>query len=89
MIKVIFLAITTLWMQVPTQDWDMSEKVYLPRTEKAFLVDSPQECAINLYQMNEKAKENDAKFTAVLLRIDLETGKQDTVQIPTLSFQEK
>jgi len=89
MIKVIFLAITTLWMQFPTQDGDMSEKVYLPRTEKVYLVDSPIECAINLYQMNEKAKENDARFSVILLRVDLETSKIDTIPVPALSFQEK
>ena len=87
MIKVIFLAITTLWVQVPTSDWDTEEKIFLPRSEKAFVVESPQECAINLYQMNEKAKENDAKFTCVLLRIDLETGKQDPIKIPAVRFE--
>ena len=86
MIKVIYLAITTLWVQVPTQDFDMSERTYVPRTEKAFIVDSPQECAVNLYQINEKAKENDSKFTCVLLRIDLETGRIDTLLIPQITF---
>ncbi len=37
--------------------------------------------------MNEKAKENDARFTAILIRIDLETGKRDTVKIPVLRFE--
>ena len=74
-------------MQVPTSDWDTEEKIFLPRSEKAFVVESPQECAINLWQMNEKAKENDAKFTCVLIRIDIERSKVDTVLIPTVRFE--
>ncbi len=87
MIKVIFVAITVLWVQVPTQDWDTEERVFLPRSEKVFIVDSPIECAINLFSMNLMAQEKDAKYTAILLRIDLEKSLVDTVEIPDIIFK--
>ena len=90
MIRIVYVVITTLWIQVPSQDWDSEgARPYLTRDERAFIVDSPNEVAVNLWKMNEEAKERDAKYTAVLLRIDLETGKTDTVQIPTIRFLER
>ena len=86
MIKLIYVVIVTLWIQAPDYD---GHGEHLPKPERAFIVDSPNEVAVNLWKMNQEAAERDAKYTAILLRIDLETGKTDTVQIPTIRFLER
>ncbi len=84
----ILIAICVLWAQVPSSDWEESgERIFLPRKERAFVVESANECAVNLWKMNLEALEHDAKYSCTLIQVNLETGKIDTLQLPTIRFE--
>jgi hypothetical protein len=59
---------------------------YIPDWEKKIIVESPEEAGMIMYYRN-ATEDKGGSYWGLLIRINLEKSKIDTLEIPTVIFQ--